>query len=190
MNIDKQNLHNVEALAKVLYNMNIRKFYCGRVLFRGKQTAYDINVISTDEFDKSYDWELYKILKKYGYANVPAHFEINTSCQFHNKYGYVVSPNLEVAKCDELLDLPEYRIGYINDEGKLVKTNDNYGKQTKTNPSDFEECNDCKLLPICGAGCPIVSLNAKGDLYSSNCKETLDSVRNKIINILKASQVE
>ena len=190
MNVDKQNIENVEQLTEKVYNLGIKRFHCGRVLFREKQTDYDINLITNKEFDSTYDWKLFKIMKKYGYADTPSSFEINTSCNLHNKHGYVISPNLDAAKCDELLDIAEYRIGYINSNGTLIHTNNNYKQQTSVTPANYDECLNCKLLPICGSGCPIYSLNTKGTLYSSYCSETLDSVKAKIGNIIKASESE
>lgn len=188
MNVDKLNIEEVEAVAIELHKLGIKKFYCGRVLFRGKNTDYDKNLIAEIDYDKEIDLKLFYIFQKYGFANTPSNLDLKYSCQFHNKHGYVVSPSLKVAKCDELLDLPKHQIGYINDEGILVHTNDNYKKQTSSSPADYEECRDCKLLPLCGGGCPIVSLNKKGSLYSSTCCINENTVKYKLINILKTME--
>ncbi len=185
MNVDKLNINEVEALASELNGLGITKFYCGRVFFRGIETDYDKNLFSDLDYDKEIDLKLYYTFRKYGFANSPSNLDAKFSCQFFNKYGYVVSPSLKVAKCDELIDLPEFQIGYINHNGKLIRTNNNYMRQTSASPADYEQCRQCKLLPLCAGGCPIISLNKKGTVYTNSCSITEESVKFKIANILK-----
>jgi len=186
MNLDRQNISEVSKLASELHTIGVTNFYCGRVLFRGKKTSYDDNIISDLEFDKEIDWKLFELLREYGFVNSPSILEIRLPCQFYNKFGYVVSPSLNVAKCDELVDIKEHEIGYINNDGQLVIKGDNYSKQISLTPDDFEECKECKLLPLCGSGCPIVALNEKENLYTNSCSVNLESVEFKLANIIRA----
>jgi uncharacterized protein len=186
MNLDYDNLLEVEELAREMYTLGITNFYCGRVLFRGKRTEYDNKIISEEEFDRSIDYKLYEILKEYGFSNTPSSIKLNLPCQFYNHFGYVIAPDLKVAKCDELLDIPEHTIGYINDKGKLIYTNGNYQMQSSSSPDDYEQCRNCKLLPVCGSGCPIVSLNTKGSIYTNSCTVSEESIKLKLTNILNA----
>ena len=96
------------------------------------------------------------------------------------------SPNLEIAKCDELLDNDEFKIGYLNDVGELIYTNDNYQKQIEMSPGNNETCRNCKLLPMCASGgCPVETLNLKDTIYSYSCTAVnYKSIEKKIENII------
>lgn len=179
-NIDKNNYNDIEAVAKQLYDLGVQRFYCGEVMFRGKETTYSPNTISSLEMiKKGWVTNMYSILKKYGYSNSICEIDLYKPCQFYCTHGYVVSPTLEVAKCDELLDIKEYQIGKINADGELVLSNDNYQKSISNSPEKDTKCWNCNLLPICGRGCPIEAMNTTGSPYNHVC-ENVDLIKEKL----------
>jgi uncharacterized protein len=186
MNVDKQNIHNIEPLADLLFEVGVKYFYCARVTFRGKATSYDDLLISKEDFDAKFDYEIYKILSKYGYCDSPGSFELVGPCQVQRHFSYSFSPDLEISKCDELLEHDDYKIGYLNELGELIYTSDNYRKQIAMSPGSNEECRGCKLLPMCASGgCPVQSLNDTGSIEKNTCKSvSYESIRTKLQDII------
>lgn len=179
-NLDKNNYHDIEFVAKQLHELGVQRLYCGEVMFRGKKTPYTPNTITTLEMiKKGWITNIYSILSKYEYTNNICNIELYKPCQFYCKHSYVVSPTLEIAKCDELLDIKEYQIGKISPLGELVLSNDNYNKCTTNTPEKDNKCWNCNLLPICGRGCPIEAMNTTGSPYNHVC-ENIELMKEKI----------
>lgn len=180
MNVDQENISEVGELARRARALGIGTFTCGRIHFREKQTEYQDKMLSFESFDETFDLEIFRILAPLGYADSPANLDSRDTCLYHWKRGFAVSPSLDLFKCDELIDHPEYRVGSIDDNGVPVMNVIEYEKAVSRKPTDFESCTSCRYLPQCGSGCSIRALNAKGTPHLNFCEATYESVRRKV----------
>lgn len=186
INVDQNNINDVEPLARKAHQLGIKSFMCGRIHFREKKTDYDANMISSEQFDENFDLEIFKILQPLGFADSPAPLESRDTCLYHWKKGFSVSPSLDLFKCDELIDNPEYCVGHIGVDGIPVYNQVEYEKAVSRKPTDFEHCSTCRYLPQCGSGCSIRALNGKGTPHLNFCEATYDSVKRKVTSYVRA----
>jgi uncharacterized protein len=186
-NLDKNNIDYLEDVAHRMQELGVKRVYCGKIFFRGKETPYTPNII--DELQYYQDGtcaKLYGILSKYGYSDTPCAITDFEVCQFYRLHSYVLSPKLEVAKCDEILDSKEQQVGYINENAELILVGDNYKLQTGCSPMKDAECKECAYLPICGMGCPAQAMNLTGSPLNHSCmnKEILQEKINVLLSIM------
>ncbi len=180
INVDQENISEIGDLARRARDLGIGSFTCGRIHFREKQTDYEKNTVSSAAFDETFDLEIFRILAPLGYADAPSNLESRDTCLYHWKRGFAVSPALDLFKCDELIDRPEYRVGWIDENGIPIMNEIEYEKAVSRKPTDFESCASCRYLPQCGSGCSIRALNAKGTPHVNFCEATYESVRKKV----------
>lgn len=186
-NLDKENVECLENVAQTLHELGVERLYCGRVFFRGKSTPYSTNVINEKSYyQNGICLKIFHVLSKYGYSDTPCVIESSRVCQFYRLHSYVVSPKLEVAKCDELLDIKKQQVGYIDSSGLLKKVGQNYQLQTERAPSKDIECRNCAYLPICGMGCPIEAMNLTGSPLNHACMNK-ELLQEKIKVLLKVN---
>ena len=180
MNVDQENITEVGELAGRARALGIGTFTCGRIHFREKQTEYQDKTVSSQSFEDTFDLEIFRILAPLGYSDSPSNLESRDTCLYHWKRGFAVSPALDLFKCDELIDHPEFRVGSISENGVPVMNEIEYEKAVSRKPTDFESCTSCRYLPQCGSGCSIRALNAKGTPHVNFCEATYESVRRKV----------
>lgn len=93
-----------------------------------------------------------------------------------------------VYKCDLLINHPECRVGYINEDGEFF-IEPNYYQQMAFSPFLFEDCLNCKFLPMCGAGCPAekyLEIQPKnGDIIRENYAFAEENLKNYLIDYIK-----
>lgn len=132
---------------------------------------YFRNVYNTSEFNISNEnrdnlEDFYKLAKD-------NHFNINFGnfVKFYHCEGaggksqIQILPDLSVWKC---INNPEYKdacIGKVLENGDLQLDESKIQKWISKNVYDDEKCKDCKYLPLCWGGCPLL-LNIKG---TRNC---------------------
>ncbi|ADT84740.1 radical SAM/SPASM domain-containing protein [Thermococcus barophilus] len=92
-------------------------------------------------------------------------------CVYDNPNGYVVDPELKVYPCWEMVGAEKYIIGKIKEEGSFEPEPFYYTVKTR-NPIEFEECKNCKLLPICMGGCAAESTRRNGHPNGPGCDIT------------------
>jgi uncharacterized protein len=186
MNVDQHNLGEVRSVALLAKQLGIREFRCGAIHFREKQTDYSNNMIPLNTIDSDASLQMFHAMKEFGFSDTPVDLESRTTCMYHWKMGFAVSPNLEFFKCDELIDFPQYSVGRIDEDGNLVLREDEYKKAIQRSPADFKDCTSCRYLPQCGSGCSIRALNVKGTPHVNYCEATYDSIRQKVATFFKA----
>jgi uncharacterized protein len=187
MNVDQENISEVGGLASRARQLGIGKFSCGRIHFRERKTEYTRKMVSAEEFDETFDLEIFRILAPLGYADSPSDLEPIDTCLYHSRRGFAVSPSLELFKCDELIDHPEYSVGSIGEDGVPSFNEVEYNKAVSRKPTDFESCASCRYLPQCGSGCSIRALNAKGTPHVNFCEATYESIRRKVNSYSQAA---
>ena len=77
-------------------------------------------------------------------------------------------------------------MGNISADGVLSLNVSEYEKSINRSPTDFVECLNCKLLPLCGSGCSIRALNTKGIPHRSFCEVTYESVERRVATYIRA----
>jgi len=89
-------------------------------------------------------------------------------CTYDRLYTYVVDPYLKVYPCWEMVGDDEYCMGEIKEDGTFEPEPFYYTAKTR-NPLEFEECRNCKLLPICMGGCAAESIRRNGHPNGPGC---------------------
>ena len=87
--------------------------------FRGKPNVYD-NFCFEQKDSHKVERELYSILKPFGYVETASETEHKTACAFNKRNAFVVTPSLDVYKCEDLAVVKEHSVGKITPDGKLV----------------------------------------------------------------------
>lgn len=106
------------------------------------------------------------------------------SCGFLKKGCYVIDPFADLYLCPSIAGMKEYSVGTIN-AGGLPDWNDSYYGMITRNPINIEPCGDCKLLPLCGGGCP-VNVHRKFSTYKgSYCGHLKDLYEKKLQSYFK-----
>jgi len=90
------------------------------------------------------------------------------SCMFDNPFDIGIDVDLKVYNCWEFIGVKKYSIGEIDKNGNLKLNPFAYTAYSR-NPVSFENCKNCKLLPICMGGCAKESLKLHGSLFNSGC---------------------
>lgn len=98
-------------------------------------------------------------------------------CPFDREDVYVVDPYLDIFKCWEFLGQKDKKVGHIDKNGEMT-FNYEYYEQMSRDPLEFEECRDCKYLPICAGGCAAQAYFENGTYHSSLCKKRKYSHQN------------
>ena len=91
-------------------------------------------------------------------------------CSFDKEDNYTVDPYLCIYKCAGFVGQEDKKVGYIDESGEMI-FNFEYYEQMSRNPLEFEECKDCKYLPICAGGCAAQSYFENSTYHSSPCRK-------------------
>ncbi|USS39896.1 SPASM domain-containing protein [Thermococcus aggregans] len=67
-----------------------------------------------------------------------------------------------------MVGIEEYQIGEIQEDGSL-KIYPFYYDVKSRDPTEYEECRKCKLLPVCMGGCPMESIRKNGHPNGPGC---------------------
>ncbi|RLF83496.1 radical SAM/SPASM domain-containing protein [Thermococci archaeon] len=89
-------------------------------------------------------------------------------CGYDHPFGYVIDPELKVYPCWEMVGIEEYQIGEIQEDGSL-KIYPFYYDVKSRDPTEYEECRKCKLLPVCMGGCAAESIRRNGHPNGPGC---------------------
>ena len=68
--------------------------------------------------------------------------------------GWVIDDTGKIYKCWNDIGIPEKAIGNINLGDNYLQRTDLIEKYSSFEPTLYDECKECKLLPICIGGCP------------------------------------
>ena len=161
INLDKNNLSSIEELFKTLSasDINLDNIQLmARPVVKGMSSRPQTELLDEAEFNNA-DKSLVLLARQY---RLPYSFYfglhgVHYRCTYNSTNSYYISPDLKLYKCPLYFDYDEHAIGYISTQGKIVITNyGEYNDCLKYNPFNFEECRQCKVLPICHGKCPVV----------------------------------
>ena len=94
---------------------------------------------------------IYPLLEKYG-LKVYRTFGKMSPCTICTENRYVIDANLDVYKCEVLVNQQDAKVGTLDLSGNIVYNN-NFYKHMAISPDKNAKCRECKLLPLCGGGC-------------------------------------
>jgi uncharacterized protein len=114
-----------------------------------------------------------------------------THCAAHTNFSYVIDPFGDVYKCVNEVGLKDYKVGSISKDGFFSDITSTYYRWLCRDPLSFKECQNCKLLPICGGGCAAYAFRKYGTYDKGYC-EHLDknSINDQIMFYLKQKYPE
>lgn len=170
INVDKTNYKRIPELLDFLKNMGFRNIAISYGIVRGDQPYCSPNCgvyFSGSDLQKYLPY-----LWKEAYTRG---FEVSTRpnlkfayCVYDHPFGYVIDPELKVYPCWEMVGIEEYQIGEIQEDGSL-KIYPFYYDVKSRDPTEYEECRKCKLLPVCMGGCPMESIRKNGHPNGPGC---------------------
>jgi len=90
------------------------------------------------------------------------------SCPYLTTSSYVIGPQGDLYKCWASLGNKEKMVGEIQEDGSLKVTPYYYEFMSK-DPFTQNKCPNCKFLPLCGGGCPLLAEMQGGSLHTKMC---------------------
>ena len=184
INTDLDNIDEAESVFNEMLKYSSDVYFGVLTKYNGCNDAF-----SSDCLDSSVAGEILSKLTSRLYAkynmDIPQHFGKKGPCALNCENKYMIDCNLDVYKCDLLINHKECRVGHIDERGNL-ELFDGFYSQMSFSPFKFEKCRCCKMLPMCGGGCPATEyLNrgkTDGDLNIASCAVSEESLRSCLID--------
>lgn len=129
-------------------------------LYKDTNANYQNGYMSAESICAKTNLFLNKELIKHG-LKPQSTFGKQGPCSICSENKYMIDCNLNVYKCELLINRPECRVGYLLEDGTFVKE-PNFYNQMSISPFESKKCTDCKFLPLCGGGCQGTEYIEKG----------------------------
>jgi len=128
---------------------------------------------------------LYNLAVNRGYRIAPGYrLPGSTYCGTYDENYFLVDARGDLHKCVVMTGKPEYRIGYLNDDGHVIYLINPLNKWD-FDPFRDKDCLYCDCLPLCMGGCQNFSFEKKRESGRCIVKDNLD--RN-LITIIESGQ--
>ncbi len=183
VNISKDNLSQVNELINILEKEGLKNkinIYPGQIhIEEGKPKLNCLSDLSFSEIEVDF---MNTLINKGWKISIPQMIK-SIFCSAYAANSFTIDPYLNLYKCWDLIGLDDYKVGFINEEGKPV-FNENNLIWLSLDPFEIEECRDCKFLPLCMGGClanSIKELIDNGNSVRGKCtflKNNLDKKLN------------
>lgn len=176
INVDKNNVNEFSDVYKEFMNL------CGYI-YPGLLRPIGGNACNAESCIEDNDYTLHirpQLYLQMGSNAGRNSFGKKKPCGFNRSNSYIITPSLDVYKCENLVGQKRYSIGTLSISGELLK-NSEYYKQLTWSPFDFRKCIDCKLLPACASECPFQGLIENGTYEKPLCS----SSEAKLVKALK-----
>ncbi len=184
INIDKTNFTSYETIYLMLYELfpNEIKNKRLQIGYNRVQNRTDFDTCNTCIPDESY----FDIIKSFAnlrsQAQKPLRLPLtNMPCMLRSISSFVIGPNGDIYKCLEHIGKKGKKIGNINSLSVSKKKIAQYAMSYI--PFDDPECINCKLLPICGGGCPLDREKKEKGIITSTCVFLKENIKELIISI-------
>jgi uncharacterized protein len=164
VNFNHHNLHTIPTLLE-LFPTDVRPHL--RIIFEPIFGQCDISAtdnIAAGEISQS-TATYYAMAKNMGYDVVLVGSGLSPGklvyCYAERANQYIVNYNGDIYKCSVSKFVPEERLGYLTDGGKLIPDDPNRSQWLDMDP--FEpQCLDCVYLPLCMGGCRRMRIEKRG----------------------------
>jgi len=113
--------------------------------------------------------KLWRMADKKGFQLPLAPNKFPLWCGTEFRFSYVVDSFCDIYKCVSFLGKKEHCVGSINEDGKITEIKYPYYDLMARDPLNMETCRDCKLLPMCGGGCPALAYKNYGTYHRESC---------------------
>lgn len=152
INTDEENVLDCEEVFKQMLKYSDDVYFGIINKYSGRNDEYSKKCLEDNGITNLFSDKLAILYKSCG-LQIPIKFGKKNPCSLNSINKFMIDNNLNVYKCDLLLNLDKYKVGFINENGEFIK-NGNYYRQMSYTPYNFDECKKCKLLPLCGSNCP------------------------------------
>ncbi len=151
INTDHDNEHEVDSVVELLKERGIDNVYC----YLGY--VQDLNEYGSDRCMNmaTYGKKQFEFSCKHGFSpmiDYPLARANFCSADFY--YAYLIDPEGYLYNCWNDIGDKEKRTGSIFDDEKANYNLEYFMEYMLFDPTDTEQCHDCKFLPICMGGCP------------------------------------
>ena len=174
LNVDRGSIMAADLTFKEMAKYSDDVYFAFLTPYRGVNDGYEDRCVTPDCYSAMAVQKFNKILVAHG-RNVAQSFGKKSPCAINCENKYWIDCNLDVYKCELLVKLRECRAGHLTEDG-MFEIEPNFYKQMCFSPFNYEKCRNCKMLPICGGGCPATTYLdmglRNGDV--SKCQCTMD----------------
>jgi len=187
INIDKTNIENTYGLFEYLKNHDLTCCSIDFGIVKGTTAAcasYSSNCFVEEELGEML-FPVWQLLKSMGFNGDTQPFRRSMFCGLYSDSAFTITPTGDVYKCWDLVNQQEHKVGYINEEGKLVGVTNAYFKWMLRTPYYIEECKNCVYLPTCGGGCAAISYSHHNDYNAPGCYKVKTVFEKQVINKFK-----
>ena len=150
INVNEDNLSDLDEIMGSVREYSDDVYFAFVDKYKGFNDGFDC-CLSHQGYSDILTKKIYPIYEKY---NLLIHraFGKESPCSICTENRFVVDANLDVYKCEVLVNQQDAKVGTIDNKGDLL-LNNNFYKQMSLSPEKDQKCRDCKLLPLCGGGC-------------------------------------
>lgn len=188
INTDKEKFNDCEIVFEEMLNYSNDVYFGILKHYSGINDTYSGTCMDKQSIVNAFSNKIFKLYKKHG-LEVPVMFGKANPCSLNAVNKYMIDNKLNVYKCELLLNNEEYKIGYIDNNGNLIK-NESYYKQMAFSPFNYPKCVNCKFLPLCAANCPgeviLSSDNKDGSIPRGDCALTEQKLRDYLIGYVSS----
>lgn len=177
INVDKNNISTLEGVLSDIYD-KVGYIYVGLLRPAGNNRERISDCISDNDYLLTYRPQLEPLFTKYGKRLHYGAFGKKHPCALNSSNSYIIDCGLDVYKCDNLIGLPKYSVGKI--ENGIMQRNPEYYHQRTWSPFHFNKCKNCKRLPACTASCAYICLEKNGSMNKPFCYITEEQLVGKI----------
>ena len=190
LNVDRESMSEAGTTFEEMIKYSDDVYFAFLTPYKGVNDVYEEKCVTPDCYSAMAVQNFNKILVKYG-RSVAQPFGKQSPCAINCENKYWIDCNLDVYKCELLVKLPECRVGYLTENGTF-EVEANFYKQMCFSPFDCGKCRDCKMLPMCGGGCPATAYLdtgiRNGDVSGCQCTMDNKSLTDYLIDYIKRSE--
>lgn len=165
INIDETVEKNIDALLDVLEDTHLKDQvnpYFGKLReFEHSSHEWECYIQDVEGYSDT-EQRLYEKLADRGFRLAGYPFPRYAPCASVVKYSNIsVDPEGYIYKCWHDIGVKEEAVGHVRSgfNGDVQKWLDH-------SPFNFEDCKECRFLPVCMGGCPLFALNGKKECIS------------------------
>lgn len=107
-----------------------------------------------------------------------------TFCMKCSDSSFVYDAYENIYACYEEAGHPEKRVGYVDENGKVI-FNEGYSTALTRHVASIEQCRKCGLALTCGGGCPFAAKQKSGTIFSADCDNHKECLEKAVQNLFK-----
>lgn len=171
ISVDKESFPHMEETVNEMRSLGFENnFYFGFINNR-TQHCRDWSCLTLDEL-----WRELPKLASMAMEKGVKYYNIRPKHQPHpcgstSYSSFVIDPFGDLYKCWEFAGQKEHRVGYLDEEGNLIKEYPYYATMAR-DPFSLKKCRDCILLPNCGGGCMAEAFSKHKRYNAPACSQT------------------